>query len=184
VRAEANDSPFVDQTDAGVRLSAPPATGPLARLERLVEWIALALFVAMMLVALFQVVARFAFIAAIWTEELARILFVASSLLGIAVCVRQREHIIVDYFVDQMPPQRQRVLLAVFDVAILCFLMVWLRGAIRLYALNGDSVYVTVPWIRVSYLFGVEILSILLMMLFVLADLAARWRAIAGKRPA
>jgi TRAP-type C4-dicarboxylate transport system permease small subunit len=183
MKAAADQGPAVDQNDAGERLPAAPLTGPLARLATLVEWVALALFVAMMLVALFQVVSRFAHVPAIWTEELARILFVASSLLGIAVCVARREHIIVDYFLEKLPPARRETILAVFDVLVLVFLLVWLRGALRLHALNATTTYVTVPWFKVSWVFAIEIASILLMMLFVLADLGTRWRSRRSRRP-
>ncbi len=176
MRPEAGDAPLVDQHDAGTPLEAPPASGPLTPVERVLEAAALLLFVAMILVALYQVVSRFAFISAIWTEELARILFVTSSLLGIALCVRRREHIVVDYFLARMRPRRRRALLTVFDGLILAFLLVWLRGAWRLFELNATTRYVTVPWIKVSYVIGVEIATIALMMLFVLADLADRWR--------
>jgi TRAP-type C4-dicarboxylate transport system permease small subunit len=176
MKAVVDSGPLADPDHAGERLPAAPLAGPLARLATLVEWLALALFVAMMLVALFQVVSRYAFIPAIWTEELARILFVASSLLGIAVCVARREHIIVDYFLDRMPPARRETVLALFDVLVLVFLLVWLRGALRLHALNATTVYVTVPWFKVSWIFAIEIASILLMILFILADLGERWR--------
>ncbi len=175
MRPEANDSPVVDQNDAGPHEPAP-TTGPLEPLAKVLEAVALVIFVAMMLTTLFQVVSRFAYIPAIWTEELARILFVVSSLLAIAVCVRRREHIIVDYFLGEMtPPTRRRVVLA-SDVLVLVLLVVWLRGAVRLYALNASAAYVTVPWIRVQHVFAVEIVAIVAMMLFVLGDMAARAR--------
>jgi TRAP-type C4-dicarboxylate transport system permease small subunit len=181
MKAERNDSAIVDQNDAGPCIDTAPSRGPLVHVERLLDWTALALFVAMMGVALFQVVSRFAHISAIWTEELARVLFVASSLLAIAVCVRRREHIVVDYFLEKFSPRARRNLLAGFDVLILLFLLVWLRGALRLFALNAGATYVTIPWLKVSHLFAVEIVSIVAMMLFVASDLAARVRS-GGRR--
>lgn len=175
MRAEANDSPVVDQNDAGPHEPAP-TTGPLEPLAKALEAVALVLFVAMMLTALFQVVSRFAQVPAIWTEELARILFVVSSLLAIAVCVRRREHIIVDYFLGEMRPATRRRVVLASDVLVLLLLVVWLRGAFRLYALNAGATYVTVPWIRVQHVFAVEIVAIVAMMLFVLGDMAARAR--------
>jgi TRAP-type C4-dicarboxylate transport system permease small subunit len=181
MKAETDDSALVDQNDAGPRIDAAPSRGPLVYVERLLDWTALGLFVAMMGVALFQVISRFAHVSAVWTEELARVLFVASSLLAIAVCVRRREHIVVDYFLDRFSPRARQALLAGFDVLILLLLLVWLRGALRLFALNGSATYVTIPWLRVSHLFAVEIVAIGAMMLFVGSDLAARVRS-GGRR--
>jgi TRAP-type C4-dicarboxylate transport system permease small subunit len=175
-----NDISVVDQHDAGERPAPVPTTGLLAGLDRVVEAVALALFVVMVLVVLVQVGARFAHVAVIWTEELARILLVVSAVLAMAVCVRRREHIVVDFFLGRMAPGFRRWLLAGFDLAILLFLAVWLRGAVRLAELNWGTIYVTVPWIAVSHLYLVEAVSIVLMMIFVAADLAARlkgWRA-------
>lgn len=172
--AKTDERTLLDPDDTGRRAAAAPARGALVHLERLLDWTALVLFVAMMIVALFQVIARFAHIPAIWTEELARVLFVAASLLGIAVCVRRREHIVVDYFLERFSPAARRRLLVGFDVLILIFLLVWLRGALRLYVLNGNASYVTIPWLKVAHLFAVEIISIAAMLLFVAADLAAR----------
>jgi TRAP-type transport system small permease protein len=175
MQREANDSPAADQNDAGPR-EAAPASGPLELLARVLEAVALVLFVAMMLTALIQVVSRFAHIPAIWTEELARILFVVSSLLAIAVCVRRREHIIVDYFLGEMSPVTRRRVVLACDVLVLVLLVVWLRGAFRLHALNAGASYVTVPWLRVQHVFAVEIVAIVAMILFVLGDMAARAR--------
>lgn len=175
MRAEASDSPVVDQNDAGPH-EAAPSSGPLEVLARVLEAVALVLFVAMMATALLQVIFRFAHVPAIWTEELARILFVVSALLAIAVCVRRREHIVVDYFLDQMGPATRRRVLIVSDVLVLVLLVVWMRGALKLHALNAGASYVTVPWLRVSHVFAVEIIAIGAMIVFVLGDMAARVR--------
>ena len=47
----------------------------------------------------------------------------------------------------------------------------WLRGAWRLFELNTDATFVTLPWLSVSWLYGVETVTIALMIFFVLADL-------------
>jgi TRAP-type C4-dicarboxylate transport system permease small subunit len=171
-----NEISVVDQHDAGERPAPVPTTGLLAGLDRLVEAVALALFTVMLVVVLTQVLARFSQVAVIWTEELARVLLILSSVLAMAVCVRRREHIVVDFLLVRMRPSARRWLLAAFDVAILLFLFVWLRGALRLAELNWGTIYVTVPWIAVSHVYLVEALSIVLMMIFVATDLAARLR--------
>jgi len=45
-----------------------------------------------------------------WSDEVVRYLFVWFTLLGAAICVRQREHIRVEYFAEKLPPRVQRVL--------------------------------------------------------------------------
>jgi TRAP-type C4-dicarboxylate transport system permease small subunit len=63
-----------------------------------------------------------------------------------------------------------------FDLAMLVLLIVWLRGAWRLMELNAGTTFVTVPWLPVSFLYGVEVFGVALMILFVLADMGARAR--------
>ncbi len=174
--SEAGAERVIDQHDAGERPAPVSDRGLLAGIDRVVEAVALTMFVAMILSVLIQVGARFSGFSVLWTEELARILLICSSILAIAVAVRRREHIIVDYFFERFTARTRRALLTAFDVAILAFLMVWLRGALRLAALNADTVHVTVPWIAVSHVYWVEAFSIVLMMIFVASHCAGRLR--------
>lgn len=175
--AEAARERVVDQHDAGEKPAPVSDRGPLAWLDRFVEAIALAMFLAMILSVLIQVAARFSGFSVLWTEELARILLISSSVLAIAVAMRRREHIMVDYFFAKFSTRTQRGLLTAFDLAILAFLAVWLRGALRLAELNGGTVYVTVPWIAISHVYWVEAFAIVLMMIFVASDCADRVRS-------
>jgi TRAP-type C4-dicarboxylate transport system permease small subunit len=169
-----DEQALVDQNDAQVHTAHVSDRGVLAGIDRIVEAVALVMFVAMMGSVLLQVFARFAHVAILWTEELARVLLVASSVLAIAVGVRRREHIIVDYFVDRMRPAAHRRLSVVLDLLLLGFLMIWLRGAVNLAILNAGTHYVTVPWLAVSHLYIVEAIAIVLMLLFVVGDLVGR----------
>jgi TRAP-type C4-dicarboxylate transport system permease small subunit len=171
----------IDQNDAQVPPSPVSTRGVLAALDRVIEAVALALFVVMMAAVLLQVLGRFAHFAVMWTEELARVLLVASSILAIAVGVRRRDHIIVDYFVDRLGPASRHRLGIALDIVLLLFLILWLRGAVGLATLNAGTAYVTVPWLAVSDLYVAEAVAILAMMLFVAADLATRLRG--ARRP-
>lgn len=171
-----NEQEFVDQNDAQAHTEHVPDRGVLAGVDRIVEAVALVMFVGMMVSVLLQVGARFAHVPILWTEELARVLLVASSVLAIAVGVRRREHIIVDYFVARMPPTARRRLTLGLDLLLLGFLMIWLRGAVNLALLNAGTHYVTVPWLAVSHLYAVEAIAIVLMLLFIVADMVRRTR--------
>jgi TRAP-type C4-dicarboxylate transport system permease small subunit len=158
-----------------------PEMADASRRERLTAWIDRALeavgvcgFVLMMLATLLQVAARHLHVAIDWTEELARILFLASIMIGIAIAIPRRQHIVVDFIYAAAPRRAQTALSVVFDLAMLVLLIVWLRGAWRLMELNAGTTFVTVPWLPVSFLYGVEALGVALMIVFVLADMAAR----------
>jgi TRAP-type transport system small permease protein len=153
----------------------------LAVVANAMELLGLALFVAVLVVTLLQVIARYLEIALPWTEELARILFLAAMMLGIAVAIRRRDHIVVDFLFGKWPARTQAAALIVFDCAILLLLAIWLDGARRLLTLNLGSSFITVPWIPVSALYAVEAFAIAFMMLFVFADLIVQVRRYRGE---
>jgi TRAP-type transport system small permease protein len=167
-------------SDAGPRQSGGGHRGPLALLEEVVEAVALAGFGVMMVSTLVQVFARYLEVSADWTEELARIVFLASMMLGIALAIRRREHIVVDFLFGRLSPRRAAALSLAFDAAILVLLVVWLRGALALMRLNVGASFVTLDWLPVSALYAVEAAGIGLMILFVLSDMARRARALRG----
>jgi TRAP-type C4-dicarboxylate transport system permease small subunit len=143
-------------------------------IERVLEAVGVCGFVLMMLATLLQVAARHLHVSIDWTEELARILFLASIMIGIAIAIPRRQHIVVDFIYTAASPRTQTALSLAFDLAMLVLLIVWLRGAWRLMELNAGTTFVTVPWLPVSFLYGVEVFGVALMILFVLADMAAR----------
>lgn len=153
----------------------------LGTLDRIAEIIALAAFATMMGATLLQVIARYLHIALDWTEELARILFLASMMIGIAIAIRRREHIVVDFLFAAISRRAQAVLSILFDLAIFVLLAIWMRGALRLMTLNAGTTFVTVPWLPVSALYAVEAFGIALMMLFVAADLVRQGQVL-GER--
>jgi TRAP-type C4-dicarboxylate transport system permease small subunit len=161
--------------------AAPPNL--LDRFTDLVEAVALALFVFMMVATLLQVAGRYLEVSMDWTEELARILFLAAMMLGIAVAIRRREHIVVDVVYAKVPLHARAALAAVFDLGILLLLATWLRGAWRLMQLNAGTSFVMLPWVEVSYLYAVEVAAIVLMIVFVVADIVRRARLL-SKAPA
>jgi TRAP-type transport system small permease protein len=145
-------------------------------IDRVLEAVAVCGFVLMMLATLLQVAARHLHVSIDWTEELARILFLASIMIGIAIAIPRRQHIVVDFIYAAASLRTQTALSLAFDLAMLVLLIVWLRGAWRLMELNAGTTFVTVPWLPVSFLYGVEVFGVALMILFVLADMAARAR--------
>jgi TRAP-type transport system small permease protein len=152
----------------------------LGAIDRAVEAIAVTAFIVMMVATLLQVAARYLHVAIDWTEELARILFLCSIMLGIALAIRRREHIVVDFLYGALSRRTQAGFSIGFDLAILGLLAIWLRGALRLMSLNAGTSFVTVPWFPVSLLYAIEAAAIGLMMAFVTADLVRQVQVLRG----
>ena len=138
------------------------------RLGKLIVFVAMIGFTGMLLATGAQVVFRYALqISVGWTEELARVLFVLSMFLGIAVAIREREHIVVDFLFKKLPVRARALGSLVFDVAILLFLIWLLRGAARMAEVMWDSSLIAMTWLTNGHLYVGECFAILLMMLYV-----------------
>ncbi len=149
---------------------------PIDWLDRAAEAIGMVLFILVMLITLLQVGARYAHVPIPWTEEAARILFLASIMIGIAIAVRRHEHIVVDFMFGKFSVRTQAWLTIAFDLLILMLLVIWLMGAWRMMNLNATASYITLPWLSVSAIYAVEAASIVLAGIFVVEDLFFRFR--------
>lgn len=166
--------------------SVPPPKRPLTPidwLDRLAEAVGMVLFILVMLVTLLQIGARYAHVPIPWTEEAARILFLAAIMLGIAVGVHRHEHIVVDFLFGKYSPRTQAILTIAFNVLILLLLTIWLMGSWRLMHLNATASYITLPWLSVSVMYAVEAVAIVLMAIFVIEDLFLRIRFLSKGAP-
>jgi TRAP-type C4-dicarboxylate transport system permease small subunit len=147
--------------------------------ERVIESISLALFVTMLLATLSQVGFRYLFALPMpWTEELARTFFVMAMFTAMAFAMREDQHIVVDFLLNCYPSRVRKAAAIVFSITILFFLAVWARGTISLAQLNWNSNLVTLPWIRVAYLYWWELLGIALMALYLVIGLARNIREV------
>ncbi|EJS86644.1 hypothetical protein AAUPMB_17182 [Pasteurella multocida subsp. multocida str. Anand1_buffalo] len=68
-------------------------------INKLEEWIGGVLFIGIFLILLAQIIARQVFQSPfIWSEELARLLFIYVGLLGISMGIRSQQHVYIDFF--------------------------------------------------------------------------------------
>ncbi|MFA5026558.1 MAG: TRAP transporter small permease [Candidatus Methylomirabilota bacterium] len=147
-------------------------------LDRTVEAVATAAFILMFGAALLQVAARYLLHASIpWTEELARILFSWSMLLGIAVAIRRREHVRVLAILERFPAPLRTALELGFALVILLLLLSLARGTWQMARVTWGSHMIALDWVRTGYLYVGQLVAILLMILALLLETAAMVRA-------
>ena len=85
-------------------------------------YIGAVIFIVMTVLLFFQVVSRYVLHHSFtWTEELATILFVWMTYLGVAGAVTYRKHLKIDAFVSAVPFKVRRVLLIVSDIIFFGF---------------------------------------------------------------
>ena len=142
-------------------------------LEQALEIITLVGFIGMLLSTGGQVLFRYALrISVPWTEELARILFITTMFLGIAIAIRKREHIVVDFLFKKLPLRVQAMGMLLFNVTIFIFLCFLARGTIAMIRMTWESYMIAIDWIRTGYLYLGEFVAILFMMFYVLLSIA------------
>ncbi|OOF51331.1 TRAP transporter large permease subunit [Rodentibacter trehalosifermentans] len=72
--------------------------------NKLEEWIGGVLFLVIFCILIAQILSRQIFHAPlIWSEELAKLLFVYVGMLGISVAIRKQEHVYIDFLTNFMP---------------------------------------------------------------------------------
>ncbi len=89
-------------------------------LVRLLEFLTIVIFAALVLDVLWGVVSRYVFGAqSRWTEELAIYLLVWVSLLGSTLAFRDQAHLGVDYFVGKLDQTARRLAAIIAELAVL-----------------------------------------------------------------
>jgi TRAP-type C4-dicarboxylate transport system permease small subunit len=161
---------------------AVPIDNPLLRiLRRILDAILIGGFTVMSVATLGQVLFRyFLHIPATWTEELARVTFVMITYFAMAVAVRDKDHIVVDFLLVKLAPRARALLLIAFDVAILAFLALVARGALLMAERMWTAELTMLDGVTQGHLYLGELIAILLMMLYAALDMAVQLRVLRG----
>src|SRR5215212_11320147 len=144
----------VADAEAGVLDAAPAGSRRrfAARLSsifaRLVEIPAALLVVAEIVVLLVGILARYVFHRPlVWSDELARILFLWLAMLGAVIAFQRGEHMRMTAIVGMLKPRARAFLDVVAVAAALAFLVLIVHPA---YEFAAEEVYVTTPALEIA----------------------------------
>lgn len=126
----------------------------------------------MFLVTFYQILARDIFIiSSMWTEELARFLFVWIVFLGAATLIEDNAHIRISILTDRLPSAARRIIRISSNLLISAFCVIFLWSA-YLNCLNNWKFYApSMDWMRLSYLYLGLLISGILMLWYLLVNL-------------
>jgi len=142
--------------------------GFLSSVKQLLEVVTMVGFIGMLLSTGGQVLFRYVLrISVPWTEELARILFIQTMFFGIAVAIRENEHIVVDFLFKKMNIRLQVVGHLLYNAAIFIFLCFLARGTLAMTKMTWGSYMISLDWIRTGYLYMGELIAIVCMLLYI-----------------
>lgn len=150
-------------------------------IERILDFITMAGFIGMLLATGMQVLFRYVLeIPLAWTEELARILFTTTMFLGMAMALREDEHIVVDFLFKRLPAKARALGNAIIYFLIFLFLLILGRGTWTMVGITWDSYMIAMDWMRTGYLYLIELAAILIMIYYAFRKMVASLRMIAS----
>ncbi|MGB9698931.1 MAG: TRAP transporter small permease [Thermodesulfobacteriota bacterium] len=133
---------------------------------------ALILFVALIILATLQILFRYVFMYPLpWTEELARFTLVWVTFLGAASATRRKLHLAVDFFINKLNPRAAKFITFFFYILILGFLVIILYGALVMMGEAKPIFAGSITWLSMMYLYLGPVIGLVLMIIFVGANL-------------
>lgn len=131
------------------------------------------LLIAMFLSTFFQVLSRNVLhITAMWTEELAKFLFVFIVFLGSATLMESEEHIRISVLSDRLPPWLLRWQRFGIQLVLVAFLGVFVWSAWGNVVNSWEFYAPSIPWFRMSYLYLVLVFSGVLTLCYIFRNMA------------
>jgi len=151
--------------------------------KKQIERLGAVLLAVMFLVTLFQVVARVILgISSVWSEELARFLYVCLVFVGAAPLIRDDEHIRVGVLTDQLKGQPLTILRLLTILLTIPFIAVMPWGAWTNTVVNWRTYAPTLDWLSIGYIYLVIWVTGLLMLWYLAVNLVRNARALLRTR--
>ena len=148
-------------------------------IDRVVDGVAVAAFAGMFACVLGQVVFRY-FLGEplVWSDELARYLFVWASFLGWIIAARRRSHLAIDMALTRLSPRGQAVMKIAGALAGVAFaaLLAWYGWRI---AVRNLDVETTTLFFSQGVVYAIVPVAAVAVGLYAIADALAAWRAFA-----
>jgi len=129
----------------------------------------------MFAITLFQVVARMILkVSSVWSEELARLIYVCIVFLGAAIVTREEEHISVIIFQERLPALFRHWLYLLTRVIMIPFTLVLIAGAFINMKANLEVHASTMDWLSMGYIYLVILISGVIMFWYIVKNLYYR----------
>ncbi|OOF70699.1 TRAP transporter large permease subunit [Rodentibacter caecimuris] len=138
--------------------------------NKLEEWIGGVLFLVIFAILIAQILARQLFSSPlIWSEELARLLFVYVGMLGISIGIRNQQHVFIDFITNLMPPKIKRLTNSFVQLIIFVSIVLFIHFGIKLFldaSFEMVSLGISEKWLYAS----LPIVSVLMLVRFIQAQ--------------
>ncbi len=129
------------------------------------------LLAIMFLITLWQIVARFFPGTTVWSEELARFVFVWIVFLGAGTLMRDEEHIRIGVISERLGATGRLVFRILCALLVIPFLFILTWGAYLNMLHQWNTFAPTVGWLRLGYVYLALVISGILMLFYLLRNL-------------
>lgn len=146
-------------------------TATVDLIHRAIEWLCVLLLIVMIAVTVYQVFMRSVLNSATsWSEEIALLMMIWFGYLGMALGVRERVHISVDFLYERLPRVAQIFMDGIGRILVSVFAFTMLRQGIFLTSISTIQRF---PATRIprAWMYVVLVISGFLMMLYVLESI-------------
>jgi len=144
----------------------------LGRLVALVEWWAVCLLAAMVVLVCVAVFFRYVLNSSLtWYDEFASYMLVWLTFYGCVVVDHRRRHIGFELVVDKLAPSARKVVDVVAELAVLGFQFVLFYYGWVLTERMGDETAISLPWVKVTWINSVLPISGALLLVISVARL-------------
>lgn len=122
--------------------------------DRVITFFSNVIFSLMFLIVLLQIIGRYVMKNPfIWTEELARVLYVWLIFVGSSTLIKEYEHISIDFVQRRLSPQKEKIFKVIIDILALVFFIFLILGGIKMMKNSNIACLPCIPAIRMSYLY-------------------------------
>jgi TRAP-type C4-dicarboxylate transport system permease small subunit len=153
--------------------------------KRQFERLSALLLAVMFLVTLFQVAARILFrVPSVWTEELARFVYVCIVFVGTIPLIRDDENIRVGVLTDRVRGRGAALLRLGTTIVTIPFIGIMTWGAWTNTVANWRTYAPTLDWLSIGYIYLVIFLAGVFMLWYLAVNLVRSMRASLAPAPA
>ena len=133
-----------------------------------------ALFVAMALILILQVFARFVIRVSIpWTEELGRLLFMYVVFVGAGIAAKKGSHLVIDTLSSKLPAKAQKPYKVFLLLCTLACTAVFLIGSIQMVSATTNRYFSSMRTLPTAWMYAAPAIGFALMLLYFLLELGA-----------
>ena len=134
----------------------PPMLRTFGRLIHLLEWWTVLLLVLMVLLVSLGVFFRYVLSASlIWYDEFASYLLVWLTFYGAVAASYRRRHIAFEMVVSRLQPRTKRVVEGIAELFVSAFQVVLFYYGWLLMQKMGDETAVSLPWVKMGWVYSV-----------------------------